>query len=230
MARLVNSVSGKRVPEEIRKARRQRQIADPVGLTRFHRSRNLLKPEDKFWAGQNRLSGHADSTGLEVAVFAAAVVEGHQTLKILGCCRSTESPGGKILDDLRRTWQFFGRAQWAARENVAAAVKIRHAGDIEGTGNLQLPKMRIHRHQPGIACVDAGQGVFNRTYQIVQKARMLVDKSCGNMVGTGLHEDPAGHQVQSFGLRFAHSGADIQQRDPRAIDRYFKLLARNIRA
>ena len=127
-------VIGKIAPQEEGQARRQLEIANPIGFARFGAGRRGLGAENKFRMRKNELQRLLDAV-LKVAGLAADVIEIHQRIDVGFGERPAVSLARHGAENRARASQFFGfgarRVRRRAGQDLSAAGRVlwKHAVD-----------------------------------------------------------------------------------------------------
>ena len=211
-----------RAPQEERQPRGDVFVRDADSWRCESPARLLLEAEQEARAHQDRLQRQADA-GFEAALLAALLVELHRVLQVGRGRRAAERLRRQLLDDLGRARFFFGLRGRAAREDLQAARRVRHAGDVERALHDEVAQVRQHRHAVGDA--DVGQRVLERHQQIVNRAIELLDERGGDALRAGLDVNRRRHQLEAvLRIGLAHARVEIEQRDALAVDRDLDLF------
>ena len=216
-----------RAPQEERQARRDVFIREAEVGVADRRLRLLLEAEQEARAHQDRLHREADA-GFEAALLASLLVELHRVLEVGRGRRAAERLRRQLLDDLGRARFFFGLRGRPAREDLQAARRVRHAGDVERALDDEVAQVRQHRHAPRDA--DVGQRVLERHQQVVDRAIELLHERGGDALRAGLDVDRRRHQLEAvLRIGLAHARVEIDQRDALAVDRELDLFLEVVR-
>ena len=210
-----------RAPQEERQPRRDVFIGEPeVGVA--DAGRLLFEPEQEARAHQDRLRRQANA-GFEAALLASLVVELHRVLEVGGGRRAAKRLRRQPLHDLGRARFLFSLRGRAAREDLQAARRVRHAGDIERPLHDEVAQVRQHGDAPRDA--DVGQRVLERHQQVVDRAVELLHERGGDALRAGLDVHGRRHQLEAvLRIGLAHPRVEIDQRDALAVDGELDLL------
>ena len=191
--------------------------------------RGLLEAEHEPRARENGLERHADS-GFEVPAFTAVVEEFHQRLDVAARRRLAVRLGGEALDDLRRARRFVARRRRPAREDLAAARRVGHAGDPERTRDAEVAQVRQHRDPERAADFGVGQRVVDRRHEIVDRTVGVLDERRADVLRAGVDMKARRGEVQTRLGLLRHPVIDVEERCALAVDRDFDLLVAHVAA
>ena len=115
---------------------------------------------------------------------------------------------------------------WNTRRRLG---RLADTGDAVRTDHAEAAQVRQRGDAGRGADLGVRHGVIDRRDQVVDQTLEALDERRGDAMRAGLDVQRRRLDRQA-GLLFAHLRVDRQQREPRAVDRHFDLLARTRRA